>query len=154
MPGYGITSDPARLLEWSWAQTRLEAQHTYWVCSAGTDKVPHAAPVWGIWDEAALVFSTGESSRKYRSPVANQRCVVALDRGDEALMVHGSATLLGRSGQARWARLTAAYQAKYGTDLAAMNEPLFAVAPSVVIAQIERDGEFTRTATRWTWTNR
>jgi hypothetical protein len=35
-----------------------------------------------------------------------------------------------------------------------MNEPLFAVAPSVVIAQIERDGEFTRTATRWTWTNR
>jgi len=151
MPGYGISTDVDGLLDWSWARTRLESHRTYWVCTAGTGQAPHAAPVWGIWDEAVFVFSTGDSSRKHKNLVANPRCAVALDLGEESLVVNGSAAFLGRSGEPVLAPVSARYQAKYGTDLAAMNEPLFAVEAFTVIAQIDRDGQFTRTATRWTW---
>ena len=151
MPGYGISADSDGLLDWSWARTRLESHHTYWVCTCDADQVPHAAPVWGIWDEGAFVFSTGDCSRKYKNLLANPRCVVALDGGEESLVLHGSAALLGRSGDPLLAPVSAGYQAKYGTDLAAMNEPVFAVAAATVIAQIDRDEQFTRTATRWTF---
>ena len=152
MPGYGIEADLDGLLDWSWAESRLSSQHNYWICSTGTDGAPHASPVWGVWVSSALFFSTGVTSRKYRNLTADGRCVVAVDRGEESLTIEGSAEVVGSSGDAEWADLVGRpYLAKYHTDMVAMNAPVFRVTPVKVIAQIDRDGEFTRTATRWTW---
>ena len=77
---------------------------------------------------------------------------MAVDRGDESLTLEGVAALVGRTGGAQWADLVARpYAAKYGTDITGMDEPLFRLPPLKVIGQIDREGEFTRTATRWTF---
>ena len=105
-----------------------------------------------MWVTSALFFSTGVSSRKYRNLTADGRCVVAVDRGEESLTIEGTADLVGSSGDTEWADLVGGpYLAKYDTDMVAMDSPVFRVSPVKVIAQIDRDGEFTRTATRWTW---
>jgi PPOX class probable F420-dependent enzyme len=151
-PGYGISASDEGLLHWSWAQARLVEQRTYLVVSTSPDGAPHAAPVWAIWNAGTLFFSTGAESRKYRNLQADGRCVVALERDDESLVLRGRATTVGHSDDPDWDELVAEpYRAKYGTDITGMHEPLIRVSPEVLIAQIDREGEFAETATRWTW---
>ncbi len=51
---------------------------------AGTEPgwPPHAIPVWGVWLESRLAFSTGAGSRKTRNFAANPRCVITTERAD------------------------------------------------------------------------
>src|SRR4051794_21455434 len=57
-PGYGISTDSAGLLDWGWAEERLTRSRNYWVCTMREDGRPHAAPVWGIWLDDAVLFSS------------------------------------------------------------------------------------------------
>jgi hypothetical protein len=151
-PGYGISTSAEGTLDWGWARTRLEAQRIYWVCTASADGRPHAAPVWGVWHDDVFYFSTGSLTRKYRNLAQNPRCVVGVDIGEESLTVEGVAERVGSTAQAeRFPDVLRAYNSKYATDLVGMDEPLFAVTPQLVIAQIDREGLFATTATKWTW---
>jgi len=78
MPGYGIVgpTQGSGLLPWSWAEERLTASRNYWVASSWPDGRPHAMPVWGIWHDGALWFSSSRQSRKARNLAADPRCVV------------------------------------------------------------------------------
>jgi hypothetical protein len=48
-PNYGISAEDEGMLPWSWADERLGAARNYWIVTAGTDREPSAAPVWGVW---------------------------------------------------------------------------------------------------------
>jgi hypothetical protein len=62
MPGYGMqrADEGTGLLPWSWAVERLTASHDYWLATTWLGKgSPHVMPVWGVWWEDALWFSSG-----------------------------------------------------------------------------------------------
>jgi pyridoxamine 5'-phosphate oxidase-like protein len=148
MPGYGIAATSEGLLPWSWAQTRLERAHRYWLATTGPDATPHLAAVWAVWFDGDLCFSTGGRSRKARNLAGQPRCAMGPEGAEESIVVHGVARRLSNAAFVQ--RLRTRYLAKYGEgfpDDAA--NPVFAVRPETVIAVVDRGAEFTTTATRW-----
>jgi hypothetical protein len=148
MPGYGLAAGEVGLLPWSWANERLERAHNYWVATTSPDGVPHLAAVWGVWVGGALYFSTGGASVKARNLTADAGCVVAPEHADESVVVHGVAERVGDPAALDFvARI---YAGKYGSgwpEPAA--DPVFAVAPRVVIGLDSEPARFTTSATRW-----
>ena len=104
-------------------------------------------PVWGVWLETAILFSTGRQSRKLRNLQANPRCVVCIEIGDQALSVEGRAEAV--TDPAALSRFAAVYAAKYQWNMEGFAEPVFAVNPTVAFAFLSGAGEFTGSATRW-----
>lgn len=78
--GYGIATDDEGLLPWSWAEERLEKARNYWIATAGASGAPHAMPVWALWVDGAVVFSTSPESRKGRNLARDPRVAVHLER--------------------------------------------------------------------------
>jgi hypothetical protein len=74
MPGYGIAGpeEGSGLLHWSWAAERLTAARNYWVATVWPDGRPHVMPVWGMWDDSTLWFSSTVGSRKVRNLKADR----------------------------------------------------------------------------------
>ena len=147
MQGYGIESTLEGLLPWSWARERLERTKTFMVGSVTPDGAPHAAPIWALWIDEKLVFSTGERTRKARNLVANPRCTVTIEHDDEAVIIEGVTTLL--NDDALKTRVLAAYSAKYEWDMSNDSSPWFVVHPRVAFGFIDKEGTFAPTATRW-----
>ena len=78
--------DAAGFLDREKTLARFVAEKSYWLVSASFTGQPHSMPVWGIWQNAAFVFSTYPNSKKARNLKANPRASVHL--GDpEALLV-------------------------------------------------------------------
>src|ERR687885_452744 len=75
MPGYGIVgpTEGSGLLPWSWAEQRLVASRNYWLASGRPDGRPHVMPVWGVWHQRSLWFSSSRGSRKARNLAADPR---------------------------------------------------------------------------------
>lgn len=142
MPGYGIAGPDAGLLPWSWAEERLRGAWRYWVVTVSAGGEPHAMPVWAVWLDDALWFSTGGRSRKARNLRGEPRCVVHTE-GADVVVVQGTASFAGDA-----ARMIEAYAAKYPEPPPDPAEnPIVRVAPLTVIALDER--EFTTSPTRW-----
>jgi Pyridoxamine 5'-phosphate oxidase len=150
MPGYGIASADGGdgLLPWSWAVHRLERAHRYWLATTGAAGAPHLAAVWGLWLDNRFQFSTGGGSRKARNLAADPRCAVTPELADEAVVVEGLASRV--ADPAELSTLLAAYRHKYGSGFPdPLQHPVFTVHPRVVFGIIEREEQFTTTATRW-----
>ena len=70
-----------KLLAWPWAEARLSESRNYWISTAAKDGAPHARPVWGVWLEGLLYFSSGSRIRTHleREPrVSVSRSIFAL----------------------------------------------------------------------------
>ena len=147
MPGYGISEGTEGLLPWSWAQERLEKSRNYWVASARPDGRPHLMPVWAVWLDGALYFSTAKTSVKARNLLANPNCVVTTEQGHEAVILEGTAAVEEdpRILRPAWD----AYRAKY--DWSLEDESMFVLRPRVAFAFIETAEQFATAATRWTF---
>jgi len=95
--GYGIADDGEGMLPFSWVEDQLAAAHNYWVCSTRADGRPHAMPVWGLWVDGAVWFSTDPASLKARNLAARPEVVVHLESGDDVVVVEG-VVFAGRRG--------------------------------------------------------
>lgn len=148
MPGYGVAPAEAGegLLPWSWAEERLTRSHAYWLSTTRPDGRPHAMPVWAVWLDGALFFSTGGKSRKTRNLAHRSECVITTELAEEAVIVEGTASLVPTAAP----RVEAAYRKKYGMGYPA-DSHLYRVAPSQAFAFIVDGTRFTATATRWRW---
>ena len=151
MPGYGILDAESGkgLLPWKWATDRLTKAHTYWVATTRSDGAPHVMPVWGVWLDDSFCFSTGSQSRKARNLAENPRCVIACEVDQDQIMVEGVAEVIAGTELTR--RFAADYGPKYDWDMEGFDEPVYAVHPTVVFGFTTAAGEFTGTATRWTF---
>jgi PPOX class probable F420-dependent enzyme len=152
MPGYGIVGpDEGRgLLPWSWAEERLIASHDYWVATVWPDGRPHMMPVWGIWHDESVWFSSSLRSRKARNLGADPRCVVTTDNPAEPVVVEGVAEVVRDLGaiQTMISHVNEKYSS--GITLGFMDPEVnatFRVRPRWVFSL---DGkEFTDSPTRW-----
>jgi PPOX class probable F420-dependent enzyme len=141
--GYGIRSEREGMLDWSWAEERLEASRNYWVGTVRSDGSPHAAPVWGLWIEGAVVFSTSPESRKGRNLARDPRVVVHLESGDEVVILEGVVETIALE-----AHMADAYEAKYDYRPGGEGD-WYALRPRVALAWLESD--YPRTATRFSF---
>jgi PPOX class probable F420-dependent enzyme len=144
--GYGISASAEGLMPWSWAEERLEASRNYWVGTTKPDGAPHAMPVWGIWFDEGVVFSTSPDSRKGRNLARDARVVVHVESGDEVVVLEGEVEEVALD-----EGMADVYEAKYdyrpGPD---SPEGLwYRLRPSVAYAWTEPD--FPKTATRFTF---
>ena len=152
MPAYGIltASEGTGLLPWSWAVERLERSHDYWLGTVWPDARPHVVPVWGVWREDALWFSSSKTSRKARNQAANPHAVMTTDNALEPVVIEGRVELVvERSAIERFAGWADAnYSTSYGVDFyAAPGNRCFRLVPTWVFALTEAD--FTGSPTRW-----
>jgi len=146
---YGVPTDGsgAERLPWSWAVERLAAARNYWVCTTRADGRPHTAPVWGLWLDDALWFSTARASQKGRNLAREPSLVAHLESGDETVILEGEAEDV--RDPAALGRFADAYAEKYDfrPDPTAPASAVYRLRPRV--AQTWRERDYPQTATRW-----
>ena len=147
MPGGPPEGPPEPTGTWDDVAAKLAAARNYWLCTTRPNGRPHAAPVWGLWLDGAVVFGTDASSRKGRNLAARPSAVVHLESGDDVVVLEGTVRKL--AGPDVFARVSPAYAAKYAVDLeeAGSGGALYALAPAVALTWSESD--YVATATRW-----
>jgi PPOX class probable F420-dependent enzyme len=152
MPGYGIAGpeEGHGLLPWSWAEERLAAARNYWMVTTWPDGRPHAMPVWAVWDEQALWFSSSGRSRKVRNLRHDPRCVVATENAMQPVVLEGVASIVTDPPVLR--RVIDGVNAKYDTsfDVSFLDPAVNAtvkVTPTWAFAL--DDDAFEDTPTRW-----
>lgn len=152
MPGYGI-SGPAEgsgLLHWSWAAERLTAARNYWLATVWPDGRPHVMPVWGMWDDGTLWFTSAVGSRKIRNLLADPRCCVTTEDAADPVVIEGVAQIVTEPAVLQ--RIIDLMNAKYGTHsdadfLDPATNATVGVRPRRVFSL--RAGDFTGSPTRW-----
>jgi hypothetical protein len=146
MPGYGLPESTQGLKPWSWAEQILRAGHNYWVATARADGRPHVMPVWAVWHDGALWFSTGGESRKAKNLAARPECSAGVEHEANAVIVEGAAERMAAS--AAPPGLGEIYAAKYGGGYPE-DSLVFRIAPRVAFGFSEAAEEFGEVATRW-----
>ncbi|MCC7210052.1 MAG: pyridoxamine 5'-phosphate oxidase family protein [Anaerolineae bacterium] len=147
MKAYGIATGSEGLMDWAWADEQLSKARNYWIASTRADGRPHVAPVWGVWLDGALYFSSARSSVKGRNLAKRPDVMVHLESGDDVVIFDGRAVEVNDRALLR--RIASIYWPKYGM---AVQEPdpngvWYAVAPRTALGWLEKD--FPNTPTRW-----
>jgi hypothetical protein len=146
---YGIGRDgsaPGELLPWSRVEEWLSTSRNYWICTTRSDGRPHAKPVWGVWMQGMVVFSTAPASVTGRNLSRDPRLVVHLESGDEVAILEGEARPLD---QGLFEAFADAYDAKYDYRPQSSGPLPWALAPAKAMSWTEAD--FPSTATRWSF---
>ncbi len=145
---YGVVpaDEGAGLLDWSWADERLQGRYIWWLATTRPDGRPHLMPVWAVWVGEGVAFSTGGDSRKAKNLAANPFVTIVPERGVESVIVEGEVVTLPEK---LTPRFVAAYQQAYAMDPTAMGEPIFMVKPTKVFGFIDQDDGYPLSATRW-----
>lgn len=148
---YGIGrggSAPGELLPWTRVEEWLTGARNYWICTTRRDGRPHAKPVWGLWLDGLVMFSTDPTSVTGRNIAAGSPVQVHLESGDEVAILDGD--IERPDDPDLLARFADAYEAKYGisVDVSREETPILALRPAVVLSWEEAN--YPETATRWT----
>lgn len=162
MADYGVPTDAAEALPWSWAEPRLVENKNYWVVTVSASGRPHAMPVWGVWlpETDRFWFSCSPNARKARNIGQNPRCVVTVDDTVECISVQGRARIADEASDADAIdQAVTTYVAKYWDDPTVHPEmeaflrshAIIEVTPDLALGIIEREDEFAQRATRWRW---
>jgi len=147
--GYGVPKDGsgAEHLPWSWAVEQLAAARNYWICTTRRDGRPHAMPVWGVWLDEAVWFSTSPDSVKARNLARDPRLTIHLESGDDVVVLEGEVER-PHDGEAL-RRFADAYEQKYSyrVEPGTGEHGIYMLRPRVAQTWTEQD--FPRSATRW-----
>jgi hypothetical protein len=142
--GYVPKGTKPQFLSWDWVTERLEKSHNYWICTTRADGRPHAMPVWGVFVNNAVAFSTDPSSLKARNMKARPEIVVHAESGDEVVILEGKVEKIKLTTE-----IDDAYNTKYKMRLSTFpgGATVFQLKPRVVMSWREKD--FVKSSTRW-----
>jgi hypothetical protein len=154
MPGYGVREPDVGtgLLAWSWAVKRLEESHDYWVATTWPGRPPHVMPLWGVWRDGAIWFSSGLRSRKARNLARDARCTVTTDDALNPVVVQGmTSRVTDLTGvQAFVDAVNVKYDTDYGIDFFDPElNGVYRVEPTWAFGL--RQDDFEGSPTRWTF---
>jgi hypothetical protein len=150
MPGYGILrpDEGSGLLPWSWAAQRLASSHDYWLATVWPDGRPHVMPVWGVWQDGSVWFSSGGASRKTKNLAANPRATITTDNALQPVVIDGTVHRIDEldvvASFAGW--VNAKYDTDYAVDFFTGN-CCFRLQPRWAFGLTE--GDFPGSPTRW-----
>ena len=144
-PGYGFEngkSPPGKKFPWTRVERLIKNARNYWIGTSGPGGRPHSAPVWGVWVDSVLYFSTGDESRKGRNIAKNPKVTAHPEIDNEAVIVEGSAKRITQAAKLR--PVWKAYNAKYHWH--AEDYPFYEMRPRVAYSFKE---DLPNTGTRW-----
>jgi hypothetical protein len=149
MPGYGVPDTEDGLLDLAAVRERLTAAKNYWICTASSDGVPHAVPVWAACVNDTIYFGAGP--RSTRNLLANPAVTVHLESADEVVITQGVVERVHDPAPALSKAIDDQYAEKYDWRPSSESEtPVgdgsFALLPQRIIAWTS----FPADATRWT----
>jgi len=149
MAGYGLLpeNEGSGLRPWSYAVERLERARNFWISTTRADGRPHSAPIWALWWQERLLFSTGEQSRKAKNLGALPYAVIGCEPADDAIVLEGPVERVRDADLLR--EFARAYGAKYAEDMEGFSQPVYALRPKLAFAFASTD--FVGSATRWTF---
>jgi len=146
---FGGHLEPVRL-PWQWAVAQLVVARSYWIATTRPDGQPHCRPVWGIWMDNVLYFSTG--SLAWKNLAHNPATTVHLESASKAVILEG--TTAEMPDPSLLEQVAAAYEAKYHWKMDTDELP-YAFRPQVAFGWLSDDegldggSAFHGTATRW-----
>jgi len=148
-PGYGTASRvgaPGEALPWATVVEWLRDARNYWLCTARRDGSVHAKPVWALWIDGTVVFSTSPDSVSGRRLRADPRATMHVE-GAHVVVVEGSIEWLREAPSG----FVSAYEEKYGWRVDPSNPatPALALRARTVLSWDE--AELAGTMTRWTF---
>src|SRR5262245_11875996 len=73
---------------------RLESEHNIWLASMRPSGRPHLVPLWFVWAGGCIYLCVARNSVKVRNLVANSAVSLALESGNNPVLLEGRATLL------------------------------------------------------------
>lgn len=152
IPGYGLARSKKGLLPWKWAEDRLKKSRQFWIATTRRDGRPHVMPVWALWMDDCIYFSTGANTVKARNIAKDPRCTMCAEDAAEAVIVEGVVETERNVNTIR--KYVPLYEKKYkfklgemGENLIALKDPLFCLRPAVAFGFWEK--KFSSSATRW-----
>lgn len=140
-------------LSWEWATERLSRARTYWIATTRPAGQPHSRPVWGVWLDTTLYFSTG--SLATQNLTAQPAITVHLESGSEVVIIEGIAQQVTDASLLE--QVVRLYNQKYhwNLDPQQLSGPFYAVHPQVAFgwhfeeSAITPESSALRNATRW-----
>lgn len=76
---------------WRTIEARLGREMTIWLATVRADGRPHLAPVWFVWLEGQLYFSTGTHTQKFVNLKGNQSVSLSLPDTSAVIIIEGEA---------------------------------------------------------------
>jgi len=138
-------------LPWKWAEEQLVNARNYWITTIGPSGRPHVRPVWGVWLDDTVQFSTG--ARHGTNIARDPRVTVNLDDGDECVIIEGTATAVTDEKVRK--KFADAYAPKYQWEMTLdFVDVVYVVKPEVAFGWFAHDIAqgatlFEATSTRW-----
>jgi Pyridoxamine 5'-phosphate oxidase len=87
--GYG-TDQRGEAVPWPRVEEWISSARNYWLCSTRPDGRRHAKPVWALWVDDALVFSTHSRTVAGRNFAANPAISVHVDSAEQVAILEGT----------------------------------------------------------------
>lgn len=149
-PDYGLTELGPDHLQLTDVFARFGTERSWWVCTTRPDGRPHTMPVWGLYIDDRLIFSTDPKSVKADNLSRNAGIALHLESGDQVAVVEGTAVPVTVDDIPT--HFTRDYDKKYGfaVDPTEPGFGFFEVVPTKVFSWDE--GKFVETAARWRFT--
>jgi hypothetical protein len=85
----------------------------YWMSTVRPDSRPHAAPVWGAWVDGILFLETAPDTIKGRNLAANPSVAVHLEKGEDVVILEGTAEKVTELEPGLFERVADSFAAKY-----------------------------------------
>ena len=112
--GYAFPAPGDDLIPWSEVAERLAASRHFWLATTNADGTPRVRPVWGVWVDDRFYFDGHPASGWARNIARDPRVVVHLESAEHVVIVEGTAEDVERTDADLGARITSAWQDKYG----------------------------------------
>lgn len=150
--GYGLDNNNTEgMLQWEWVSEQMMKSPNYWVATTRADGRPHSMPVWGVWLDNTLYFSTGRQSIKGRNLSRQSGLMIHLESGNDVVIIDGQVEEV--TDRPLLDKVIETYTKKYahkGFEPSPEPDPSgvwYAVKMHVVMAWLEYD--FLKSAARW-----
>src|SRR6266516_3426545 len=128
-------------LSCGWATERLSRARNYWIATTRPAGRPHCRPVWGVWLDTALYFSTG--SLAAQNLAFRPAITVHLESGSEVVIIEGVTEPV--SDTVFVERVVSLYNQKYNWNVDPRNlpGPFYAIRPQVAFGWHFDESELT-----------
>jgi PPOX class probable F420-dependent enzyme len=94
-------------------EERLQTEQNLWLATVRPDGSPHLVPIWFVWVAGKIYLCTGGVSVKVRNVKHNPRVSIALEDGNQPIIIEGQAQLIELAETA----VVGAFQHKYDWDI-------------------------------------
>ena len=132
-------SSPGALpTRWVDALNYLDDARIYWLATVRPDGRPHVTPLFSVWVDDAMYFSTGEGERKAKNLAINAQCVILTGCNTvEGLDVVVEGEAVRTLDEAKLRRIAQRYASKYNWHYTVRDEALFGAGGKALVFEVQ-----------------